>query len=786
MKQVKFDDLARAAAEAGDHRTSRRSLLRLLGFGGAASLAASVAPDWLGDASAAIQDATPAPQTPVQPPIDVITVAQKASELFYDVDAIFEYVANEVHYEAYSGALRGEKGTLWSMAGNSVDQSLLLAALLKEALFDVRFAIGSLDDATSLQLADSMAIELDVLREQDLRAQLANLAVDGASVLDPLSSTGTTPVLTPEQQAEMDKATAAKDAQVAEAEKQLSASVKLITDALASKNISLPDPSAPALPDRERQQHVWVQYASGSEWIDLDPSVPNAGAGKAYATVEQTVAELPAELDHIVRFRLVKEYIGGGAAQRQDVMTFEQNARDLVGTPITLTHVPPSAFEALGQSIAGLIEGTLNYVPTLFAGEEVVTGQPIQFGTGGSPLGDDFLNEETDGETAGEGDTLAEWLVTDIVTPDGAIEPIERVIFDRVGFEQRAAAEASGTPIDVTTIPAVELVNLPDEGAVFPPMTAILGLAVVSSQVPSWYLDPARVNVDDLTNISLSLHGYHMTRDRLSIESLAPKGYRYFNSAPNVTSFVFRPDSVVEGQEPSLTIEADLIHRNASVVPVSGIAAEVNAEVLAGVMAHVVERVSLETTNWASDYQTERPDQSPAAVSVGRVFEEAEKQQVAITVLQPSSAEADSLAVSEQARARIKQALGAGFVVIVPESSVTIDGTPVSGWWQVDPATGSTLDRMENGRGSVLLGSVIFLQTGEEVGLLASILRVVRAYQKLGMCISAIVLAVSGILWTISAIQAGISAPGGLANLGAAGGAALGGTGAALFTCAAA
>jgi hypothetical protein len=47
-------------------------------------------------------------------------------------------------------------------------------------------------------------------------------------------------------------------------------------------------------------------------------------------------------------------------------------------------------------------------------------------------------------------------------------------------------------------------------------------------------------------------------------------------------------------------------------------------------------------------------------------------------------------------------------------------------------------------------------------------------YKRLG-CIIAVTAAVSGILWTISALQAGTEAAGGLANLGAAGAAAVGG-----------
>jgi hypothetical protein len=116
--------------------------------------------------------------------------------------------------------------------------------------------------------------------------------------------------------------------------------------------------------------------------------------------------------------------------------------------------------------------------------------------------------------------------------------------------------------------------------------------------------------------------------------------------------------------------------------------------------------------------------------------------------------------------------------VIGPEKSVTIDGAPFSGWWQVEPTTGYTMDRMENGRGAVLLkGVVMYGPFAEYASMLGNVaLRAWTAFKRLG-CLVALTVTISGILWTISSIQAGYSGAGTYANLGAAATAALGGFG---------
>jgi len=61
-------------------------------------------------------------------------------ETDYEPDKIIQFVKESVSFELYEGVLRGAHGTLVGRAGNSLDQSILLAKLLRDAGFDARIA----------------------------------------------------------------------------------------------------------------------------------------------------------------------------------------------------------------------------------------------------------------------------------------------------------------------------------------------------------------------------------------------------------------------------------------------------------------------------------------------------------------------------------------------------------------------------------------------------------------------------------------------------------------------
>ncbi len=70
----------------------------------------------------------------------------------YDEAEIIRFVQENIAFEDYNGVLRGVKGTLRSRAGNSIDQALLLASLLKDIGADARIVEGvmSPDELTEL------------------------------------------------------------------------------------------------------------------------------------------------------------------------------------------------------------------------------------------------------------------------------------------------------------------------------------------------------------------------------------------------------------------------------------------------------------------------------------------------------------------------------------------------------------------------------------------------------------------------------------------------------------
>jgi hypothetical protein len=661
-------------------RLTRRDVLRALGFASVGVVTAG--PAVFGVETTAAQDLglVATPEAASLSALDRIgpTVADKAADLRYDLNALFRFVADEVEYDPYAGALRGANGTYWGLAGNSVDQALLLAALLNEALVETRFVVGDLSDEAAERLLASTRQD-----EATARARTARI------LAPPLPATdGQTLALTPEEESLAKALPAAQQALMERIDQQLDEEVKIVEDALASAGISLPEPVV-ELPERERRRHVWVQYADGPLWLDLDPSIPGSQPGDVHATVLETHEDLPDDEHHRVTIRLVAEQVVGGAPARSELLTFEARSGELVGVPITLLHPEAETLKASGVAITGALTGLLNYVPALIVGDQSVQGNPVTFATGGGALG--ALSVDGDGGAAPEGDTLGEWLEIDLKTPRGE-RRIVREIFDRVEYAQRQVAT-----FDPAAVAPVELVKDGPAAGTFLPLTAVWSIGVVSGMVPATYFGETPQSGDQLADLSRIVHTYHYGRDVVSQSRTPTTGFRAYRDEPNVTAFVMAKTAASAGGVTE-TATFDILHRGSAVRPLAGGSGPAGAHPLLteGVLAHVIERAMVEVS---AVMPAELSLPAGSSTGVGRVFEEAARQGIATVVLRPGEADPTRLAFGEGARALIAAALEAGLVVIVPERPVALDGQERIGWWLVDPATGATEDQMDDGRG---------------------------------------------------------------------------------------
>ena len=634
--------------------------------------------------------ATAAPRSAIpagSPPLGSAThdrFAALALSLDFDLERIFRFVADEIRYEPYEGILRGAGGTLDAGAGNSLDQALLMAALLGKSGVPYRFARGTLDEAQAANLIDSSSMDPTEATEA------AEIALSGGPFPPPIEIVDQDPADPRDLAAIESEAHAALEA----SETRISDSVTLITTALADADIALGAGSltspASLLPPGETMEHTWLQAARGSEWLDLDATLgPGAAVGGTLVEASETLDSLPDELRHVVRFDVLLERVSGDSLSTSTVIEYAGYADELRGEPITLSHVPPSAVQRLGVAITGLAgEAQLAYHPILTVpGGTLVSNEGVSFGVSGGHGGVFDVASPSPGAIA-DGEASAEWLAVTIESPGADPITARRTVFDRVAAGARFEGYASAA--DVQPIELVPWAT--NGGSDFAPMLGTDAFAISTGPAnPPGML--ARAIAPDADMFGILAASYMWLRDVVAVHDTIDDGVVTFVDRPGVVSFFI--DVGVNGEEPALIFGLDIWHRSLSAIPSRGsTATHADAMMRAGVVEHIAERIALEAG---------APDISTVGRSVGvsSLFEAAAAAGIPTLVLRGGVP--DGTSFEPRARALLEEALSAGDVVVVPAEAVHFAGRDRLGWWQVDPVTGATADMMVDGTASEMV-----------------------------------------------------------------------------------
>lgn len=258
-----------------------------------------------------------------------------------DPEDLFAWVRSNTYLVAYQGLLRGARGVLMDRLGNSLDRAMLLYALIRGAGEQVRLARGKLSDAAAEMLA---ARARPVPKEGPLPpAQLPSLA-DMSIGIGPYAQRFGVDAEDLERQIRtmtlaLQRLAEESVQRTAEQTEQIAALVEPYRIEVAREEFAVKRRAT-------LSDHWWVQWRDDGEWIDLDPSLPDARPGnaiaeRALATYRpETLGDLPEESIHWLTIAVVVEFWKNGEISEHTVLEQRLLPAALIGEPISLRFVP--------------------------------------------------------------------------------------------------------------------------------------------------------------------------------------------------------------------------------------------------------------------------------------------------------------------------------------------------------------------------------------------------------------------------------------------------------------
>lgn len=638
---------------------------------------------------------------------------------FEDAATIASWVRDNIAFEAYQGLLRGAEGTLLSRAGNSLDQALLLATLLRNVGFDARIARGTLGDDDARALVRGMRpapdSELDPEIAQGLRdigRELAELAGDSstATPLDPAALTETSTEL-----------------------------AAILRQRLAAGGIVLGGDDVEARLIAEAGDYFWVEYREGGgDWLEAHPAFTDSEPAATPAIGELLEDTVPEALQHRLRVEVTIEQRIGSRLERTTLVDWESPVANLVGRPITYGNAPlnVATWETIEDFGAALQENPI-YAPIFdgsHAGGKVfdVNGTVIpldaatnqasgvfqQVGEGFEEAGGALGGLDTSAADGSSDDILAltgQWIEYTLIAPDGSEHIERRTILDRIGAARRAAGEVA-VPID------------PDA---FAPLTMAQTFMVGTGRYPGNYV--AAQMIDAL--LASRPHYEELVRQAYDPRFDVPLPTDHtnafgaleplvllsaFDAVPveDASVLLYRPAPTLVVRQTDLAYSegvllgrelVDIVHNTRRGYYTDGeIVTAAPTEVLfAGVWETVVEDAFL------SQIVTRSGERSNMAL----LTQQLQQAGIPFELLGPE--DADDLAGLElpaEALEHLENDLRAGYSVLLPNRPLQ-DGAAV-GWWRIDPRTGTTLGIGSDGRGQAIVAFVIILMNIAVGGLI--------------------------------------------------------------------
>ncbi len=566
----------------------------------------------------------------------------KAAELGNDWAQMFAYVRS-LGYESYKGSLRGTRGTLWSEAGNSLDQASLLIAMLRGSGVPARYRHGALITTTAQSLILSMFPE---------PTSVIGHIPPGADLADP-----------------------ANDPQLLE-ETIDHWWVEAYIPGLGWTNL---DPT----------------FANAAPGQTFYASLAADGTDR--------IAEVPDNLRHKVTVTIkVEQYhplnVGNSGLSYAYPLMHVFNTVELVGNPVTLGHLVNT--NAQTGMVFFWVRHT--YIPYFRGGgiETLLEGHPFQDMISNFPFGTFLTTGEWLILETRDADGRVETYIREVFDRIGFEV---RQTGGTVNAGESTGAEPAINRYDLFTIlistseiPSTAVLKFKsaaqrklDHLNIDPAELETLAQITNPTSEQMAKIRQGQQAVQEMSTmlnsaLDLAFGNYADTSDSILASGLMVLAYADSSNILIASSQVESSDA--ETIKTNLNLDLQRMAKRSVTSPGQVTQADSGYRMLAGYFYSWLEGSLLSLATGGQ------------VISTFAISAEASRQGVPMIAL--TSDTLDKLAaldLSVEAKARITADLGAGYIVIVPERMITIGESTTVGWWRIDPETGRMTDMMENG-----------------------------------------------------------------------------------------
>lgn len=673
-----------------------------------------------------------------------------ADRLGSDPTAMFHFVRDEIRYEPYVGVLRGPLGTLLCRAGNSLDRSLLLAALLQKAGLTTQIASGSLGSQQAQTLVNRLFEPIKPVPQAiPSLAELAPgisqaMGVDKAKLLQ----------LADQMQAYGQQ----QNKQLMDYVDSESAYLTvLLSKAGVDAGVVTPNDQLLA----EASQHYWVQYQDpNGQWVDLDSAFTDAEPGKANAQATNTFAPnaVPEELYHHLRVTLtlrVMQINDGKDGDTTDNVLLDQELRvaEQQGKDIIVANVPdpmPDFMKATG-TLGDTLASIKGFQTVLQVGDQATTGKSFDLNGKLTQRLTGAPEAEVANNAGGIGGGFGGLLGGSNDALGGAQQmSTSRIVGEWVEYKLSSPTAAGGSP---------EVRNFHRD---------IVAPSVVQSWSPSDpdnpKTTPTKIEKDGVRQrlfwsaellpvtgaIAVDYPGYltlkSFSESRAAIDALAKTAFGGSGSgnpanpssrppvtnlllAEGVTRLANKLDKARFLNLETYFGESGLLaYENASddspngfrrgydivTFPTRVVGSATNASDetrQAASSQHVREGVLATRLEWALAQEASRNGTTDVPpFNATRVFAAAKEGRISAVLLKPGPDGLKKLAdttVPESVKAELSATLSAGDDVVVPVRPVLLDHRQQVAWWRFEPGSGQVIGVLPGGRGQEMEEFVI-------------------------------------------------------------------------------